>query len=72
MFAPYSSQQMPATSSRGGTNCKQPDEDEVIYSLPDGYLTERRATNGVIAVNTDGSQCHDVNSEAREHGKEPC
>lgn len=55
----------------GGTNCKQPDKDEVVYSLPKGYLTERRTTNGVIAVNTDGSQCHDVNSKAREHGKEP-
>ena len=71
VFTPCGSQYMPASPGRNSTTCKQPDKDEVICSLLESYLTERRATNGVIAVNTYGSQCHDINSKAREHREKP-
>ncbi|KAJ7352987.1 hypothetical protein OS493_032926 [Desmophyllum pertusum] len=71
VLAPYGSKNMPGSPSCGGTTCQQPDKDEAIRGFSASYFPDWRATNRVIAVNTDRGQCHDINSKAREHGEEP-
>lgn len=61
---------MPGAPRYDGETCKEPDENEIIGCFPAGHFADWSAANGVVAVNSDGCQGHDVDSEAREHCEE--
>lgn len=71
VFAPYDSKDMSCSPGCSGTTCKQPNEDKEICGLLASYFTQRRAADGVIAVYTYDSQCHDVHSKTSEHREKP-